>query len=57
MSTELFYYIMSITDNRDKRVEDIPLPKPKAILEVTSVEYAAPGRQFNGEKNLALVSA
>ena len=43
LSTELFYYIMSITDQRDKDVTDIPLPKPKAILEFTSLEYAIPG--------------
>ena len=43
LSTKLFYYVISITDQRDKDVQDIPLPKPKAILEFTSLEYAIPG--------------
>ena len=42
-STRLFYYIVSKLDQGDKKVKDICLPEPKAILDVKSVEYAIPG--------------
>merc|ERR1712027_245170 len=43
VSTRVFYDILSKNDAHSEEVKDISLPKPKAILEYESVEYAIPG--------------
>ena len=43
VSTRVFYDILSKNDAHSEDVQDISLPKPKAILDYESVEYAIPG--------------
>ena len=43
ISTRVFYDILSKNEKGYQDVKDISLPKPKAILEFESVEYAVPG--------------